>query len=449
MPFARSFGAAGWSVTFAIPHADALPDNARALLGDHGEVLPLSAADLAGDDAAFAADAIGVFSTGSTIARFRRLFADAAARRGGTRPAIFTGFNGLVYEKFEEGLAWRLGYDVVALNGDRDLAMAREMLGADDGGQHFVVTGLRPGARVAQGGQRDRMLLFAEQVAVPDTPAERTVLVVRLAEVARANPGWKVVVKPRIRPGEATFHGEVADLGALIAQSSPPKNLVIDHSPLPNLLARAGIFTTISSTALFEALDAGVPSFVVGDFGIRNAFGTHVLVNSGLFRTLEALGPLDELVLPGPAADWCAWVGHGIDGMEALRGALTVRGMRTGDLPPTLESLHDIAPSNGLSARFDQSMLQACNNFAANRFAQAESDFSDAASAHPRSTRAWRSLAEAQIAQGRLAAARQSLRTAAQLKPGNRNIARRLSAISFPARFFPGLRTRGRFDPIA
>ena len=59
-------------------------------------------------------DAIGVYLTGSKISDFRLALGLLPSRE---RPLLFCGFNGVVLEKFMEGMSWRLGYDLVCLSG--------------------------------------------------------------------------------------------------------------------------------------------------------------------------------------------------------------------------------------------------------------------------------------------------------------------------------------------
>ena len=70
-------------------------------------------------------DAIGVYLTGSKVSDFR-LALSLLSRSD--RPLLFCGFNGVVLEKFLEGMSWRLGYDLICLNGPRDQDALRQML---------------------------------------------------------------------------------------------------------------------------------------------------------------------------------------------------------------------------------------------------------------------------------------------------------------------------------
>ena len=62
-------------------------------------------------------DAVGVYLTGSKIAQFR---AALNLLPNPQRPLMFCGFNGVVLEKFIEGIYWRFGSDLICLNGPRD-----------------------------------------------------------------------------------------------------------------------------------------------------------------------------------------------------------------------------------------------------------------------------------------------------------------------------------------
>ena len=69
-------------------------------------------------------DAVGVYLTGSKIAQFRAALDLIPASH---RPLMFCGFNGVVLEKFIEGIYWRLGYDLICLSGPRDLEALRRV----------------------------------------------------------------------------------------------------------------------------------------------------------------------------------------------------------------------------------------------------------------------------------------------------------------------------------
>jgi hypothetical protein len=322
LPLALAFRARGWRTVFAVDSGPAcsLPHSVRERLGGRFEVLERSIGALAVDEAAHGFDAVGVYATGSRLARFRHDFSLAARTFEGPRPALFCGYNGVVFEKFEEGLAWRLGYDLICLNGPRDRDAFVDFVGPTAfAAQPTVTVGLRRRTDVsirplkpAPSPGRRRTLVFAEQVAVPAEAEDRAALVASLARLAAASPNWDVIIKGRVRPTEQTFFEQVAHVETLVATTpARPPNLTVTYEPLDALLERADLFGTVSSTALFDAIDHGVPSFVVADFGVRNAYGTHVFFGSGLLLKLASLASLDASPRLSPDMRWLDRIGYG------------------------------------------------------------------------------------------------------------------------------------------
>ncbi|GLK81313.1 DUF6716 putative glycosyltransferase [Methylopila turkensis] len=317
LPLADAFETAGWTVSFALHAPGALPPGVLSRITNRFEVHDAWIGPLAVSDLAFSADAIGVFATGSRIARFRYDNELAWRVRGGRRPALFCGFNGLVFERFEEGLAWRLGYDVLCLNGPRDEDAFRDFAGGTAfADQPIATVGLRRRRDVTAAAPRDagspKTFLFAEQVAAPSDPEHRERLAATLARLATASPDWRVVVRPRVQPGERTFHDQTLHMETLLKRlPARPSNLIISYEPLESLLDGADLFATISSTALFDALDHGVTCCVLLDFGVRNAYGSHVLFGSGLGVDLSRLATLDDAPRRAPDAGWLDRIGYG------------------------------------------------------------------------------------------------------------------------------------------
>ena len=262
-------------------------------------------------------DAIGVYLTGSKISDFRESLSLVPTRK---RPLLFCGFNGVVLEKFAEGISWRLGYDLICLSGPRDReALDQIVAGTPFQHQATVLTGLQRNAAADAGGlaqeQRRRQLVFAEQVVMPRSPQERAEMVRILADLARRSPDWDVLIKPRIAPGEATFHEVTQHISHTLLESigQPPANLRLDYRPLPDLLRQARLMATVSSTAFFDALDFGCRPLAMADFGLNPAHGSHVFAGSGVWRKLDSVADLDALdaELPRPDQQWLAWMGYG------------------------------------------------------------------------------------------------------------------------------------------
>ncbi|RXF75413.1 DUF6716 putative glycosyltransferase [Hansschlegelia zhihuaiae] len=498
LPLALAFQARGWRVTFAVESARTLPKSLLERLAGQFSVLERSINALPTDDEAFRHAAIGVFVTGSRLALFRHTLEIAARAKRLPRPALFCGFNGLVFEKFEEGVAWRLGYDVIGLNGPRDQDAFVDFVHATDFEQQpSVIVGLRRktdapprplkipqsvvpeadedrandaadadadagedqetdgASNVARsedvasgaiaetvdeapppdsddvssdedrssetrssdraigddekdrseddeepdGDERDpdsengegesengeastngedaanglsavpaaarppkKLFVFAEQVVVPRTLKEREALVATLARLAKASPGWDIALKARVRPEEQTFHSQPNHISKLInAVRSKPRNLFVTYKPLDELLERADLFATISSTALFDAFDYGVPSLVATDFGLRNADGAHVFFASGLLVRLCDLESLDDAPIHGPDERWVRRMGYGepyspaalIDWLEAFDPAQP--------MPPSFVSFEAAA---GVAAGSPQRASAICKAYA-------------------------------------------------------------------------------------
>jgi hypothetical protein len=258
--------------------------------------------------------AIGVYLTGSKLAEFRSLYQLSREQRRRPRRPLFCGFNGVVLERFEEAIAWRLGYDLICLNGPRDQARLELLLGHTPfQGQRTVITGLGRQSPQRAGEERPRRMVFAEQVVMPAALAERRRLVRILARLARRSPEWELLIKPRVAPHESTFHAVDTHISHTLRDTlgSPPANLQLSYAPLPELLARSRLLGTVSSTALFDALDLGCRAVVMDDFGLRPDLGTPFFAGSGLLRSLATADDLDSLAAsadPDPA--WLHWVGY-------------------------------------------------------------------------------------------------------------------------------------------
>ncbi|WP_350335662.1 DUF6716 putative glycosyltransferase [Coralliovum pocilloporae] len=263
-------------------------------------------------------DAVCPSLSGSQIAQISLKLRTLEDLRG-SRPLVFSIYNGVVLGGFEEGLAWRLGADIVCLNSDRDMERARHFLGSDCfQPERFIVTGLlRENPAPVSGGLpeqtsfvpqadtgavRKKTALFAEQVAIPREKHFRIWLFRQLNELARHNPDWRVVIKPRVRQGEQTFHKQIYHPSQFKGYTA--SNLDIDYSPLPEILPRVDLVISISSTMLIDALLIGKPIAVINEFGFRDADGTHVFAGAGVSCHLFDNPDLDELASRKPSEEW-------------------------------------------------------------------------------------------------------------------------------------------------
>ena len=300
-----------WSIN-VIPR-DGTPQALLQRLAQRATLRHQSLARLLRDRQLRSFDAIGVFLTGSKLNDIR-----LALQRDLQRPLLFCGFNGVVLEHFIEGVSWRLGYDLICLSGPRDQdALEQLVAGTPFAQQRTVLTGLRrnaPDTNVLPVNERPRRLVFAEQVIMPATTSERARLVRLLSDLANRSPNWEVLIKPRIAPGDATFHDVDTHISTTLKQTLgvPPANLRLDYRPLPVLLKQARLLATLSSTAFFDALDFGCRAIAISDLGLQPNYGGHVYAGSGVWRSLEDIPNLDALDAEGLSPDprWLEWMGY-------------------------------------------------------------------------------------------------------------------------------------------
>ncbi|MFB7912425.1 DUF6716 putative glycosyltransferase [Streptomyces sp. NPDC056061] len=241
-----------------------------------------------------------------------------AALRLPARPVVVTGYVGVVYEKLADGLLLRHGADVVLANSRHDAERFRAVyagVGADDSAVTEAALPFLGGEPYRPQDGRDTVV-FAAQPSVPATRAERTYLLRRLVEHARLHPGREVLLKLRSKPGEHTTHIEELPYQRLVERvpGGPPPNFRLVYGHMGEVLDRADLLVTVSSTAALESLHRRVPTAVLTDLGVREALGNHHFIGSGLLTSWDHL---DGGHRPEPAAAWLAGQGVAADGTYA------------------------------------------------------------------------------------------------------------------------------------
>ncbi|WP_419183832.1 DUF6716 putative glycosyltransferase, partial [Streptomyces albidus (ex Kaewkla and Franco 2022)] len=240
----------------------------------------------------------------------------AGARRAGEgaagpvrRPVTVTGYVGVVYEKLADGLLLRHGADVVLANSRFDAERFRSVytgVGADDSS---VTEGALPflGGAPYQGPQPGRpfTVVFAAQPSVPASRADRSYLLRRAVEHARAHPSREVLIKLRSRPGEHTTHIEEQPYQKLAGRLSGglPANCRLVYGHMGEVLDRTDLLVTVSSTAALESLHRAIPTAVLTDLGVREALGNHHFLGSGCLASWDEL---DDGHLPEAEPEWTA-----------------------------------------------------------------------------------------------------------------------------------------------
>jgi len=217
-------------------------------------------------------------------------------------PVVVAGWVGIIIEKITAGYLDRCGADIVAVNSADDLAHfqnAAEKLGLPSGS--LLLTGLpflSPNP-APQGTGPIRTVLFADQPTVPAGPVERGYVYTRLLEHARRHPERRVLLKPRHRPNEDTFHQMRHHPADLLAGEDLPSNFEVVYTPVIDLLPEVDLLVTVSSTACLEAVDHGCRVALVLDLGVHERLGNQVFIDSGLLRTFDQIDT-DDLGSPDP-----------------------------------------------------------------------------------------------------------------------------------------------------
>ena len=131
---------------------------------------------------------------------------DRSARPG---PVLVSGWVGVIIEKLVAGYLDRCGADIVVVNSSDDLRQFVEVAGrlslpADN----LLLAGfpfLTNRADEPKRGSIQRVL-YADQPTVPGSAAERAYIYRQLVDYAVTHPDREVMLKPRHRLGEDTFH---------------------------------------------------------------------------------------------------------------------------------------------------------------------------------------------------------------------------------------------------
>ncbi len=237
------------------------------------------------------------------------------------RPAVVTGYVGVVYEKLADGLLLRHGADIVLANSRHDAERFRDVYRGVGASADSVVECALPflgGDRYApappgevQG--RPYTVVFAAQPSVPESRAARTYLLKRAVQHARLHPEREVLIKLRSKPGEHTTHIEELPYQKLATKvpDGLPDNCRLVYGHMGEVLDRTDLLVTVSSTAALESLHRAIPTAVLTDLGIREALGNHHFLGSGCLASWDQL---DAGHLPEPDPRWTARQGVAADG---------------------------------------------------------------------------------------------------------------------------------------
>ena len=253
----------------------------------------------------FEVDAVVLAIQGPQVSRFNHELFDAVAANGKRPPVMISGWVGVIIEKITAGYLERYSSDVVAVNSRSDLRTFQAVAGSLElPTENLLLSGLpllNGGYQPAPTGTPIRSVMFADQPTVPSSAGDRRYLYERLIDYARTHPDRSVVLKPRHRIGEDTFHKMKFHPESLLKGIDRPANFTIDYTPISQRLADLDLMLTVSSTAALEAVGAGVRTAFITDLDVREQLGNHIFLGSGLLRTFDQV-QRDEIGTP--AADW-------------------------------------------------------------------------------------------------------------------------------------------------
>lgn len=207
------------------------------------------------------------------------------------RPVLVSGFPGISWPATRQAIDYRAQADLVLLHSHREVESFSQL--AEERGVEFRAGLLTfPFLRTAASGTSEvrNEVVFAVQSIVPEALEDRRAVLDMLAEYAKRHPRHRVVLKVRAVGGERQTHDEPYPYTELLVErGESPANLVVEGGPMAEHLQRAVALVTVSSTAILEALAAGVPVHAIGDFGVTKRLINPVFEHSGLMGDRERL----------------------------------------------------------------------------------------------------------------------------------------------------------------
>ncbi|QFI69660.1 DUF6716 putative glycosyltransferase [Sinorhizobium alkalisoli] len=230
---------------------------------------------------------------------------------GSGRPLVVSAYPGLVLRHAYDGFSMRTGSDLLWLNCEADAEAYRSMcaaFGLDGGNARVFGVGALLESVTREPSAESGPVVFFEQAVIPRYHDEREFLAEQLVLLAKRFPQTQFAVKPRTMGKDAALHRSWHPIEPLIKASAVrlggwPGNLSLTSEKASVLLSKASHCLTVCSTVAAEAIHAGVPTAIIGDFGAHDDYGLQYFYGSGLIRTFAEL----DFPLEGkPDAGWQA-----------------------------------------------------------------------------------------------------------------------------------------------
>ncbi|WP_417235318.1 DUF6716 putative glycosyltransferase [Arthrobacter sp.] len=227
----------------------------------------------------------------------------------GRTTALVSALPGVAYPATAKAMRFRALGDAFITHSQAEAREFTELLGSVGGTQDILT------ARLPFLGSRGEpvpvasavhSVVFAAQAKFPVERGQREQVLEALARTRRAHPDVEVIVKLRARAGEPQTHREEFpfdrlwdDLLARGRVSAGEVKFVT--GPMAGVLRPGTLLATVSSTAVLEAIDQGLPCLVLGDFGIGPELYNGVFAGSGLVGSLR---DVTELAVRHPHSAW-------------------------------------------------------------------------------------------------------------------------------------------------
>lgn len=229
--------------------------------------------------------------------------------RNGRTTALVSALPGVAYPATEKAMRFRSLGDAFITHSH---AEARDFTAVLEGlrSPQAVLTARLPFLASRGVPRRDatpvRSVVFAAQAKFPVGRSEREQVLESLARTRRSHPDIEVTVKLRARAGEPQTHREAHPFDRLwedlVARGRVAAGEVgFATGPMTGVLRPGALLVTVSSTAVLEAIDHGLPAIVLDDFGLGPELYNQVFAGSGLVGSLR---DVEALAVRHPDPGW-------------------------------------------------------------------------------------------------------------------------------------------------
>lgn len=200
-------------------------------------------------------------------------------------PMIATGYPGLVVDNHVTNFLYRSSSDLIFVNSRHDYELfssACEELKIPSSNLFLSGLPFQPITNTGNKGSHEvKKVLFADQNLVPRQKGARQEIYDGLLKYCSDNPKKKIYFKGRSDASEKS----ALSFSSYLAGTRRPKNLSVVEEEISNLISEIDLLMTVSSTSAVEALEAGCRVAILTDAGIKEEFGNHIFIGSGLLKT--------------------------------------------------------------------------------------------------------------------------------------------------------------------